>query len=82
MKIAGLLITRFSKRAVLSRDLADVIAEQAQAIGASVYHTQIREGVAVKEAQTLRTSLYQSHPKANPTTDYKAFIKEYLKQED
>ena len=82
LRIAGLLITRFSKRAVLSRDLADVIADQARAIHAPVYETMIREGVAVKEAQTLRTSLYQSHPKANPTADYKAFTKEYLKQED
>lgn len=82
LQIAGLLITRFSRRAVLSRDLADVIADQARAIHAPVYETMIREGVAVKEAQTLRTSLYQSHPKANPTADYKAFTKEYLKQED
>ena len=82
LKIAGLLITRYSKRAVLSRDLAEVISDQAQAIGASVYHTQIREGVAVKEAQTMRTSIYQTHPKANPTADYKSFVKEYLKQED
>lgn len=82
LRIAGLLITRYSKRAVLSRDLAEVISDQAQAIGASVYHTQIREGVAVKEAQTMRTSIYQSHPKANPTTDYKNFVKEYLTQEE
>lgn len=82
LRIAGLLITRYSKRAVLSRDLAEVISDQAKAIGASVYHTQIREGVAVKEAQTMRTSIYQSHPKANPTTDYKNFVKEYLTQEE
>ena len=82
LKIAGLLITRFSKRAVLSRDLAEVIEEQAKAIHTTAYKTQIREGVAVKEAQTMRTSIYQSHPKANPTTDYKNFIKEYLTQEE
>ena len=81
LRTAGLLITRYSKRAVLSRDLAEVIQEQAQAIGASVYDTQIREGIAVKEAQTLRTSIFSSHPKANPAIDYRAFIKEYLKQE-
>lgn len=81
LRIAGLLITRFSKRAVLSRDLADVIADQARAIHAPVYSTMIREGIAVKEAQTMRTSIYQSHPKANPTGDYRAFIKEYLKEE-
>lgn len=82
LKIAGLLITRFSKRAVLSRDFAEVIEAQAKALQTTVYKTQIREGIAVKESQTMRTSLYQSHPKANPTADYKSFVKEYLKQED
>lgn len=81
LKTAGLLITRFSKRAILSRDLADVIQEQAKQINAPVYQTHIREGIAVKEAQTMRTSIFKSHPKANPTQDYKTFIKEYLKEE-
>lgn len=30
----------------------------------------------------MQTSLFDSHPKANPTADYNALIDEYLKQED
>jgi hypothetical protein len=38
--------------------------------------------VAVKEAQTMRQSIFDTHPKAKATADYAAFVKEYLKQED
>ena len=82
LKIAGLLITRYARRAVLTRDLTEVIGDKAQQISAPIYKTQIREGIAVKEAQTMQTSLFDSHPKANPTADYNALIDEYLKQED
>ena len=80
LHIAGLLITRY-RRAVLSRDLAEVIGSQAQQIGTGLYATQIREGVTVKEAQTLQQSLYARNPKANPAIDYNSFVEEYLKQE-
>ena len=82
LKIAGLLITRYTRRAVLTRDLTEVIGGKAQQIGANIFDAKIREGIAVKEAQTMRTSLFASHPKANPTADYRALLDEYLKQED
>lgn len=80
LQIAGLLITRY-RRAILSRDLAEVIGDQAKQIGTGIYATQIREGVTVKEAQTMQQSLYARNPKANPSIDYNAFVEEYLKQE-
>ena len=82
LKIAGLLITRYTRRAILTRDLTEVIGDKAQQISAQIFKTQIREGIAVKEAETMRASLFDSHPKANPTADYNALIDEYLIQED
>lgn len=82
LKVAGLLICRYSNRATLNRNIADVIEQQAQAAGFPTYKTKIREGVAVREAQTMRESIFDTHPKANATADYKAFVKEYLKQEE
>ena len=38
--------------------------------------TAIREGVAVKEAQTVRQSLFDYAPKSKPAQDYKAFMEE------
>lgn len=81
LTIAGLLITRYNRRAVLTRELTATISQTAQRLGTRLYGTVIREGIAVKEAQTMRTSLYDSHPDANPTQDYLSLVDEYLAQE-
>lgn len=81
LHIAGLLITRYRK-AVLSREMKDVIWDQARQIGTGLYASQIRESISVKEAQLMQQSIYDFCPKANPTADYKAFVEEYLKQEE
>lgn len=82
LKIAGLLMCKYTNRATLNRNIAEVIEQQAEAIGVPVYQTKIRDAVAIREAQTMRASIFESHPKAKVTADYAAFVKEYLKQED
>lgn len=82
LKVAGLLMCRYTNRATLNRNIAEVMEQQAEAAGVHMYETKIREGVAVKEAQTMRKSIFETHPKAKATADYAAFVKEYLKQED
>jgi len=77
LKIAGLLITRYSGRAILSQDLRESIAGTAARIGAGLYETVIREGIAVKEAQARQASLYAE--KSNAANDYLDFISEYRK---
>lgn len=82
LKVAGLLMCRYTNRATLNRNIAEVMEQQAEAAGVPMYETKIREGVAVKEAQTMRQSIFDTHPKAKATADYAAFVKEYLKQEE
>lgn len=77
LKIAGLLITRYSGRAILSQDLKDSISDTAARIGAELYSTIIREGIAVKEAQAQQASIYTA--KSNPAADYMDFVNEYRK---
>lgn len=79
LRIAGLLITRFSGRSILSKELKEVIEDKAGQIGTAPFKTVIREGVAVKEAQTQQASLFQTAPKSNPAQDYSLFIDEYIK---
>jgi len=43
-----------------------------------LYNTVIREGVAVREAQVQRASLFDYAPTSNPARDYDDFINEYL----
>lgn len=82
LKIAGLLLCRYTNRATLNRNIAEVMKQEAQEAGVSIYETRIREAVAVKEAQTMRESIFDSHPRAKVAEDYAAFVKEYLSQEE
>ena len=78
--IAGLLLTRYSDRTIISRDLKEAIENKATELSSNLYKTIIREGVAVREAQTQRVSLLEYAPKSNPGQDYIKFIEEYLNQ--
>ena len=82
LKIAGLLITRYSDRAIMSKDLKDLIDEQAAKLETKMYHTVIREGIAVKEAQTQKSSIFTIAMRSNPAQDYLNFIEEYLERID
>ena len=80
LNVAGLLITRYSGRAILSQELRETIeGKAARAVGTNVFNSVIREGIAIKEAQTQQTSLYTAAPKSNAAADYLTFIDEYLK---
>ncbi|NTU96944.1 MAG: ParA family protein [Chlorobiaceae bacterium] len=76
--VEGILLTRFSNRAILSRDMADVIGETALKFGTKLYRTAIREGIAVKEAQAVKMPLLRYAPESNPAKDYDQFVAEYL----
>lgn len=78
LQVEGILITRHSGRAILSRDMADTIEATARQLGTQVFSTPIREGVAVKEAQAVRQPLHEYAPHSNPAQDYAAFITEYI----
>lgn len=78
LNIAGVLITRYSGRTVLSQALRETIKRNAAQIDANLFKTMIREGIAIKEAQTRRESIYAT--RSNPSSDYRAFVDEYIKR--
>lgn len=79
LEIAGVLLTRYSNRATLSRELESDLRENiTKKIGSKTYTTTIRDGIAVKEAQYMHEPLFTYAPKANVTEDYKAFMNEFL----
>lgn len=80
LKLDGVLLTRHSGRAVLTRDMADLIKDTAEQLGTAVYSTVIREGIAIKEAQANRQSIYAYAPKSKAAADYMAFVNEYLER--
>jgi len=79
LNIAGILITRYNGRTILSKDLREVIESKAAQIDAPTYNTIIREGISVKESQTQQESIFKTNINSNPAQDYINFINEYLK---
>lgn len=78
LRIDGILLTKYSGRSILSRDLRESIEGQATAMGTKLYKTIIREGISIREAQAHRMSIFDYAPKSNPAIDYEDFINEYL----
>jgi chromosome partitioning protein len=79
LQIKGILLTRHNKRTILSRDVVDVINNNAKAINTKLYKSTIRECIAIKEAQLKKTNIYAYAPKSNAALDYMEFVEEYLK---
>lgn len=76
--IRGILLTRFNPRAVLSRDMRELLNQTAEQLGTKVFDTYIRDGIAVKEAQAVRTDLFSYSPASTTAQDYSRFIDELL----
>ena len=78
LRVEGILITSYSSRSIISRDMADSLRETASAMGTKVFDTSIRICSSVREAQTMMEDLYTYAPKSNATKDYDSLIDELL----
>ena len=81
LEIKGILLTRYSSRAILSRDIADVIEKTARKLNTKLFKTAIRENIAIKEAQANQQDIFSYAPKSNAAIDYAKFIDEILDSE-
>lgn len=81
LAIEGVLLTRFNGRAVISRDLSDMLEQTAAQMGTKVFKARIRECTALKEAVAVKTDIYTYAPRSNAAADYSAFIGELLEGE-
>lgn len=77
LEIAGVLLTRYSGRTVLSRDLREDLEEKCAALHLRLL-SPISEGIVVKEAQTMQQSLFAYAPKSKPAQEYSSIIEEML----
>lgn len=80
LKIDGILLTRFSPRAILSRDIQGNMEKAAEHLKTRLYKVPIREGIVVKECQALQQDIFSYAPKSNAAKDYESFIKEFLEK--
>lgn len=79
--IDGILVNRYQSRARLSKDFYNALQIQAESLNTKVFESQIRESVTVKEAQSMKQSIFEYNEKAPVTQDYINFIDEFIKGE-
>ena len=77
LKIAGLLITMYNQRTILSKSIEDAIQALASNMGTKVYKSRIRRAQIIQDSQALQEDIYQSN--GNAVNDYENFIDEFLK---
>lgn len=78
LRIYGILLTRYSGRAVLSKDMKSNTEAVAAQLGTKMYSTPIRECIAIKEAQARQQDIFTYSPRSNGSKDYTALIEELL----
>ena len=76
LKISGLLLTRYTPRQILTRDIENAFAKAAEQIGTRLFKTRIRETVSIREAQAMGEDIFTYSPKSAGATDYNQLLKE------
>lgn len=78
LSIKGILLTKYSNRTVMSRDMHEKMKELACGMGTKVFNTTIRESVAIREAQYVGKDIFAYDGKSNAAKDYLSLVNEYL----
>lgn len=78
LEILGILLNRFDKRTILSREVLEMAEEIAGQLDTKVFDAKVRASVVVAEAPAHGMSLFEYAPKSNPALDYQDFISEVL----
>lgn len=81
LSISGILLTKYSPRTIMSRDMREKMQELASGMGTKIFNTTIRESVAIREAQFVGTDIFSYDSKSNAAKDYRDFINELLEIE-
>src|SRR5699024_364220 len=78
LHIEGLLLTRFSPRSVLSREIIDIASNLARNLIPKLFASKRREGTATQEVQLIRKSIFSYAPKSSPAFDSDCSVNELL----
>ena len=80
LKIAGIVLVRYSGRTILAREVRESLIAEAQALGTKLFATSIRECNRVKEAQTMQSTLIKYDRTCTAAKDYFSLVDELLKE--
>ncbi len=76
--IDGILLVKYSERTTLNRVLRDELIESSKALNTKVYTYAIRESVAVRESQTMKSNILIVNANNISSLDYNLFIDEFI----
>lgn len=80
LRVLGILLTRFTGRTLLSREVLEMAQSIASQMGTQVFSSRIRPGISAAEAPAHGMSIYKYAPRSNPARDYRQFVSEVLRQ--
>lgn len=79
IKVAGILLTRHNGRSTIVKACIGALNQLAENMGTKVFATTIPEAIAIQEAQTRKTNIFDYAAKNKAAIAYKAFIEELTK---
>lgn len=80
LTIAGILLTKFNPRTLLSREIRGTAELIAQDLNIKLFDSYIRNSVTISEAQSVQQNILDYAPKNNSAKDYLQFVNELLKK--
>lgn len=78
LSIKGILLTRYSDRTILSRDLSDMIQQTAEQLHTKLFKATIREAIGIKEAQANKKDIFSYSSNSKVAADYMQLVDEFL----
>lgn len=81
LSILGIVLTRYNGRAIIRREVAEMLEQTARGLNTKLYSSRIRECTALVEAQATKQNIYNYAPRSNAAADYKALVAEILGEE-
>jgi chromosome partitioning protein len=79
LKVAGILLTRYNPRTILSKDITSTIQNNiAVQLETKVFNSYIRSSVSIQEAQTQQANILEYAPNATAQVDYAKFVDEFI----
>ena len=78
ISIAGILLTKYNPRTLLSREIRGTVDLIARDLGIRVFDSFVRGSIAASEAQSVQKSIFDYSPRSNAARDYGRFLDELL----
>lgn len=80
LQIAGILLTKFNPRTLLSTEIKGTAEMISQDLGIFLFDTYIRSSVTVSEAQSVQCNILDYAPRNHAVADYCQFVNELFQK--